>query len=64
MIVIDRSDLLIRIELKPDPPEPAQYIEVRHDYDEGYSWFRLTAAEANILADALRVAAMRGRLVE
>jgi hypothetical protein len=61
VIVLELPSFKISIELNPDPPDSAKYIEVRHDYDKGYSWFRLTAAEATTLADALRVAAMRGR---
>jgi hypothetical protein len=66
MIVIERPDLLISIALKPDPPEPAQYIEIYVEDRSAYDayWIRLTAAEADTLADALRIAAMRGRLVE
>ena len=64
VIVIDRPDLKIRVELKPFPPEPAQYIEIYIDNGYEGDWINLTAAEAIMLADALLVAATRGRLVE
>lgn len=66
MIVLDRPDLSISIELKPDPPDPAQYVELGvEDHEDAVGIYcRLTAAEAITLADALRTAATRGRLVE
>lgn len=65
MIILDRPDLSIKIELKPDPPNPAEYVELSVEDHEDTTgiYCRLTAAEAITLADALHVAAMKGRLI-